>query len=534
MIARATRMFAVAALVAGTLTGLTAAASATLGPGTFTRITTPSHDTTFKYNGNIPTGSNTFTVAGVTSNDVTAVEIDCLLTNAVGIQAFPFATNVHVSGGSFSTTAAYPTLTGNCRLRAIPTGVDYTTDYLGSFTGPILYTNTVAIEKDGSTPIGYVGAGEQGDGLGEVQDAGECGIAALATITTPEMQLHGSATSESCLLELASNLTGSASAIRVDGHNAYLPHVVYSLLRNGQALTLPQPSLTTSSQRFSNGDITISETAQLKRCNGDNTYPPTSGSCASLLNTGVQFKRVLNIFRGAHQIRIRDSFTSTNGVHHTVAAQYQMALPAPAFGALGYMFPGRNTFHQAQVSQTVTGLGSKAATMFVRSDIYASSDDLAANTFGFTWSRAPSKVQFSSASVQEFALQYSLSVPAHGAAYLGFADSEAPLTTTAKNRAAVAVREIVSRPSISSPGNGATLHAHTTTVKGSVMAGANGLPTSVVVNGRAAHLRKVSATKETYKVSFSESFGKHMIKVTARDVAGNTKAKSITVKNVAP
>jgi hypothetical protein len=43
----------------------------------------------------------------------------------------------------------------------------------------------------------------------------------------------------------------------------------------------------------------------------------------------------------------------------------------------------------------------------------------------------------------------------------------------------------------------------------------------------------VSATKVTYSVSFKESLGKHTIKVTAKDVAGNTRSASIHVTNVA-
>ena len=97
----------------------------------------------------------------------------------------------------------------------------------------------------------------------------------------------------------------------------------------------------------------------------------------------------------------------------------------------------------------------------------------------------------------------------------------------------MAVSEMVDPPVISSPRGGAVIHRHQTAVEGSVALGANGLPTSVKVSGHAARLTKVSATKATYKVSFNESFGKHTITVTAKDVAENTNSKSIKVKNVA-
>ena len=70
-------------------------------------------------------------------------------------------------------------------------------------------------------------------------------------------------------------------------------------------------------------------------------------------------------------------------------------------------------------------------------------------------------------------------------------------------------------------------------MKGSVTLGANGLPTTVSVNGHAAHLTPLTSTKESYSVTFTESLGKHQIKVVARDSVGNTASRTITVKNVA-
>jgi hypothetical protein len=92
---------------------------------------------------------------------------------------------------------------------------------------------------------------------------------------------------------------------------------------------------------------------------------------------------------------------------------------------------------------------------------------------------------------------------------------------------------MVNLPGISSPANGAVIHGHSTTVKGTVTVGANGLPTSVVVNGHAAHFTSVSATSKSYSVTFDESFAKHKITVTAFDSVHNARSRSITVTNVA-
>jgi hypothetical protein len=535
MFTRSIRLSAASAVAAGTLLAGAGAASA-VGPGTFTRITDPGGTTTFKFDGRHPT-NNHFTVSGVASNDVTSVDIECILTVDTGRSIQLLATGVPVTSEAFSTIATVPYLNVGCRLRAIPSGVDAASDYLGSYAGPILYMNGATYDTAGSTTYGYTAQGDEGDGSAEAQDAAQCGPALSVTIEPPGMDLVGTH-SQDCAFRLPSgNVTSgasTASAIKVGGHNAYLPFSVHSFLIGGQGLSLPQPALATSLTRSANGDVTVTESAPLKRCSVDDTYPPTSTSCPNLVNTGVTFARTLNLFRGDHQIRVRDAFTSTDGLAHTMNLQYQAGVPPPDTGAVGYTFPGgTSTFHKVAPNQVVTGLGTKAGTMFARSDLYSVEGDPQADTLGLTWSRAPQKVLFSAGGTTLFALPYALNVPANGTARLGFAYSKRVETTDAKTLAAIAVNEMVNPPTISSPANGAVITGHTTTVKGSVTLGANGLPTSVVVNGHAAQLTKVSATQETYSVSFSEPFGKHTINVTAKDVAGNTRSKSISVSNVA-
>jgi hypothetical protein len=138
---------------------------------------------------------------------------------------------------------------------------------------------------------------------------------------------------------------------------------------------------------------------------------------------------------------------------------------------------------------------------------------------------------FAHSSADLFSFRYSLNVPANGRGFLGFADSESVTTSGAKSLGTLAVRDMMGAPSITSPSNGAVLGSTTTTVKGKLSAGANGLPTSVTVNGHHAAITRTSLTTATYRVTFSESVGKHKITATARDVAGNTRSRSITVRN---
>jgi hypothetical protein len=535
MRAASLRLLTIAALVAASTTALASAAGA--APGTFTKITTPSGATkTIQIKA--PPAITTLTVSGQASSDVTSVDIDCILLSANGPAVTVLKAAVPVTGNAFSDVVTIPNLIANCRMRAVPHGVDTGTEYLGAYTGPILYMWAFVPVKDGSTTVGYQALAERGDGIALATDAASCGPAVIATVAPPTMTVLGLG-SQACTVALPSgNVTTSgtstASSIKVSGHNAYLPGTISTYLRGTLALTLPQPALTTSMARASNGDLTITESAPLRRCSVSDLYPPTLVSCPTLTGTGVTFKRVTSLIRGSHQVRVRDTFTSTDGHAHPVSLQYLSQAEAPDAGAPGYLFPGRAHFVTALPDQVITGLGTKAATVFIRSDIRAFEGEQSADTRALTWSRAPSKIQFSHvAPTRQFATPFALSVPSGGNAYLGFAVSDANRTSEVKPLGALATGEMMNTPSITSPANHAHLHGHSITVKGGVTRGANGLPISVSVNGHAATLTVVSAAQATYKVTFSLPFGTHTITATATDIAHNTRTRSISIQNTA-
>ena len=520
----------VAVLLGAAALGVAGSAGAAPGPGTWTKITTPAHDVVYKFNSS--SSANTMTVSGTASPDVTSVDIDCFFTNGASREVRTFAPAVAVTGGRFSTIATVPNPTGQCRLRAIPTGVNTDTDYLAAFAGPVFFMYTVGVRKDSTTPVGFLAIDEEADGFIQALSADQCGVVLIATIERPGMDVEGSPQDGGCGFALpSSNLAGTGSAIKVDGHNAYLPYAVSNYLRGSRALTLTQTKLTVTWHRASNGDLTVTEAGPLMRCSGGDAYPPTSISCPTLVNTKVTFRRVLTMFRGAHQARVRDSFTSTGGTH-TVRAEYQVRVEQMQYGQPGYRFPGHGPdFKVATPSLLVSGLGTRAATTTVRTDIHAVDGDPVADTYAYSWSRAPHDVRFSSSSAYQFAMPYKVTVASGKAAYLGFAESEHLTVSAVTKLANVALGEMVNPPSITSPANGAKLGGKSTTVKGVVTVGANGLPTSVTVNGHAAKLSVVSAVKATYAVTFSETLGKHTITATAKDVAGNTKSRSIKITN---
>ncbi len=540
MIRTVARLAAVTTLSTAVLTAPVVAASAAAIP--WTHISLPSSTLTYHYTSG---GANSLHVAGETSANVTQVSLECV-TYVLGQQpdVSHVASAVPVVSRSFNVIGTWPSnAPTNCRLRAIPDGVNVSTDYLGAYTGPIVYADAFGLLTDAGKTYSYAAQSEEGDGATVTTDVGTCGTQALVTIEAPQMEAGPIVLT--CLFGLPDQDIDPSgipkhSAIRVDGHNAYLPSGVHDFRGTPQSLTVPQSTLSVSRSIASNGDVTITESAALKRCSVGDHYPPTTASCPALLATGVTFKRVTKFWRDGHQVKIRDTFTSTDHLAHRVTLQYLGAVANQTGGGTaetnaGFSYPAHSTtFHASSLGQTVTGFGSKAGSLLLRSDLHASADDPQADTTAATWSRPPSKITFSSDPTEpdQFGMAFSVGVPASGKGFLGFATSERWSTTDVKHLAAMAVAEMVTPPSIGSPHRGAIIHGQSTTVKGSLTAGANGLPTKVSVNGHQAHITKTSSSTATYKVTFTESIGTHTITVTATDSVGNSAKSSTSVKNV--
>jgi len=504
---------------------------AAAGAGTFTRITTPAHDVLFHLAGS---GSGHLRVSGTTSLDVTQVDLDCLRSVAGVRQSSTLLSGVPVSGRSFDALVPVSGPLVPCRLRAVPVGLNPDTAYLGSFSGPILRVAGVVKRLAGGVPVGYQAFTAVGTGFAVAADASQCATEQLATIETPAMDVLGGDL-QACAPALpAGNARNTASATQVDGHNAYLPLGVALFLKGFRHLNVAQSSLTVSSRLAPNGDLRVVEAARLRRCAGTNpdTYPPTSSSCTALVDTGVTFQRVLDVLRGAHQLRVRDSFLGTDSHFHSVRLEYFSGTGTLSSGAPGYLVPNHgSTFRTVTPGQRFTGLGTRANTFYVRSDAYASSDEQQADTLGCTWSRAPRQLQIDPVDTRAFELPYALRMAAHGRADLGFAWTDRVATMDTRALASVAQREMVNPPHVSRPRDHAVVKGHSTTVTGFVTLGANGLPNRVTVHGHAAKLRRVSATRATFAVTFRERRGRHVLHVTAVDVAGNTRTATVHVRN---
>jgi hypothetical protein len=372
---------------------------------------------------------------------------------------------------------------------------------------------------------------EKGSGFAAVTDAGACAVSLMATIAPPSLLLQGSG-GLSCLGALpAGNVTASGtptgSSIQVAGHNAYLPSTVAEYLIGSLGLPVAQPTAHSKVRVDAAHNLTATESAPLMRCSAGDAYPPTSASCPSLVSTGVRFMRVVSVVHGAHQVRLRDSFTSTNGAKHRVTLDYIDEVPAPETGAAGFDFTGKGAVFRGFTPGTVVrAIGPRAGSVLIRSDRFALSNDAAASTIGLSWSRPPNQAHFGHDS-DTLGLRYGVTVPAHQSAYLGFAVSSEPTTAAVKPLVAAGIREMVGRPTVTSPRR---IKGQTTTVTGSVPLGANGLVTAVTVDGHRATLTQ-HGSSTSFKATFKEPLGAHTITVAAADSFGNKASTTIKVRN---
>lgn len=510
---------AVAALAVLVAAGLSPA-SARVGPST--AIAEPSGTTVQRYDVGRPGPS--FVVSG-TASGTTSVDIDCVTGTPPTAQAVTLASSILVTGGTFQTTVTESSVPpATCRLAAVPSG-STATDDVSAFTGPVLHTDAVQPISETGVPYGLRLFLGDGQGVLNAESAGFCGDTLLATLND---DLSRSGALHSCLAVLPkADLSGTASPVRVDGHQAFLPSQVFAY-----SLGLTEP-LVTSVHVGTTGDVTWRESAGLLRCQKSDTFPPTQSSCGSLVTTGVRFTRSAQYFRDGHQVRMADTFTSTDTAAHSVDLRYFASFAGTGTGPVGYRFPGHGSaFSASSKGEVVTGLGSRTDSLLVRSDLGAGGQDPSADTRALTWSRAPSRLAFSGGKADQLEMSYRLAVPASGLASLGLTDSERPLTTDVEALVAEAVADLrVPRPAITSPHPGGVVHGRRTTVRGTVTAGPNGLPVSVRVDGHLAKVTATSATKASFSVRFKESLGKHTLIAVARDTAGNTAHASLTIHN---
>jgi hypothetical protein len=487
------------------------------GPGSWTRVTAPAdHRAFLSRSGH----EGQMTIKGQTSADVNLVNVYCLSGSGASVDATTVATSVGSSSGAFSATVPVPSEVDlpQCRLRALPSGVNPHDGYLASYAGPVVdldwwkyFAGSDTFQLNAST----------GSGMLIAKGVGTCSSVFLGTVL-PDLSVPGG--SDGCLL----NLTGAGtthSGIRVDGHESYTTSFAKSR-------GLSPTRLSTRSLRLWHGGVRWTETMPVDRCTSGDAFPPSAGTCPTLKPSGIEIRQVSTYVPGGHRLRIRTELRATDGKRHVVRLDYGQFVSSLASGEPGFRLPGRKGFASPAAGSTVTRLGRGSGTILSRDDRFSTEGDPSAATRALSWSRTPDSVRFGDGVTTSFALSYRLVVPKGGSTHLGFADGDGALTRDALELAKQSEAEMMPAPRITSPAGGGVVHGRRTTVEGVVRPGDNGLPTSVMVNGHAATLRPNRAgSKAAFAVTFSESLGKHTLTAVARDAGGNVRSTSIRIRN---
>ena len=511
---------AVVAVAAAGCLALSVQVPASAVPGTWSRVTSPSDGTSIlRQSGH----EGQMTVKGAASADVTAVNVYCMVGSGSGVDATTVATSVPVTNGAFQAIVPVPSepTYSQCRFRALPSGVNPQTSYLASYAGPVV--NLDFWRYFPSADDYLLQASTQGGSL-VAHGLGTCSSAFLGTVMNDQTVPGGS---DGCLLGLGSAEFPAAthSTVRVDGHEAFT-----TTAAKGYGLTPTQPA-SASFRLWRGSGVRWTEVMPVDRCAADVAFPPNAGSCPTLVASGVEIHQVSTYLPEGNQVRIRTEFRSVDGNRHRLRLDYLRHMSPPARGQLGFRFPGQKGFRASSTGEAISALGAGSGAMLVRSDRFSDEGDPAAATRAITWSRTPSSITFSPLDAATFHTAYRLTVPKGGSVHLGFADSSGIRTSRALALSRRAEADMMPAPRITSPAPGALIKGRTTTVKGVVRAGADGLPTSVTVNGHRARLTPTSSSTAIFTVTFLESVGRHTVKAVARDAGGITRTASVQVRN---
>jgi hypothetical protein len=520
---RPLQMIAIATLIAvPTLVAVPGSAAA----GTWTKITSPKGPGKPIYQfANLGTSTPTMNISGVTSNDVTAVNIYCFTEGEHQTTDSPLnAAPIPVSSGEFSATAVPTPESIGCVLRAVPsTYTDINSSgqnsgYVGAFAGPTFYLGGHVVEFSTGSKIKLwevedvqqraIGIFASPDAAGiEVQEA----IDDFSKIADPTVA------GEFNLALISSNLvaTGSPthSDIVIDGRNAYLPNTLDGIAVSPASV----PAASVSFKRLSNGNVSIAETDPLRSCSG-NVYPPSSGTCTPV-STGVELKRTIVTSTQGAVATVRDKFVSTNDRAHSIRIEYLNDMPGAASGNAGVRLPGKTSFSVPNPNTTNT-VPNGPRTIFLASDIHATDNQPDRADLGLTYSGKPS-IYF--ANRNEFGLRYSRHIPAGGSANLSFALESGFGMSTVSAWATKAQKALTDHLVISSA------HGSPTTIKGSITNPVNGLPATVTVRSGSKHATGKVSLSGAWTATLHLSAGNHTITATTTDPSGRTLTASTTV-----
>jgi PASTA domain/Divergent InlB B-repeat domain len=424
---------------------------------TASQITTPSNPSFFIADEDA--ASQPFTISGTTTGGNPN-------TDKVDVRCYFEGTSVKVKGsvslnsnGSFSVPAAdlNKLIDLTCQLKAVPAGT--TPADLTPFAGPVVGVGSRETSKvSGGTNDGkaydYAFDAQQLTAAFDYASLGSCGLHNGFLYDSTYANTTITFACNAGLLRVDSPITPTRSELQIDGANAYAPTQAFFINPSAAGL----PALT---DRYTvdkaTGNVLIQETGPLVKC-ASATYPPTTGSCATFVSTGVTDDRVITQDHDGHISWVTDTFKSTDSKGHSVDLLWdnnqQFFGPFGDSSQLEYEFPGESSYSTHAAGDSVS-LAASPGTIFIR--MHGAADgDMATGQGAIVFDRPATAAKFTDVTTvdSEFTLHQAGSIPAGGSTRFRFAymhDYQAALVAT---RATAATTLFLNKLTVSKSGKG--------------------------------------------------------------------------------
>jgi hypothetical protein len=478
---------------------------------TASQITTPSNPSFFIADEDA--GSQTFAVSGTTTGGTSAdIDLRCYF----GGSSVKVKGNVPLnSNGSFSVPAAdlNQLLDLTCQLKAVPAGKNPSD--LTPFSGPVVgvgdrETSKISTGANNGKAYDYSLDAQQLTAAFDYASLGSCGVHNGFLYDSTYADTTVTFACNAGLLSADSPASPTRSELQIDGANAYAPTEAFLINSAGAGL----PSLTdTYTVDKATGNVVIQETDPLVKCSSA-TYPPTAGSCATFVSTGVTDDRTITQDHDGHISWITDIFKSTDSKSHSVDLLWddneQFFGPSGDSSKIEYEFPGENSFSTHATGNAIS-LPSSAGTIFIR--MHGAADgDTGTGQGAIVYDRPATAAKFTSVTTvdSEFTLHQAGKVPAGGSTRFRFAyvqDYQAALVAT---RAKTASTLFLNTITVSKAGKGTVKSSPGGIACGRACSHGYGYGTSVTLKAKAARGAKFAGWSGACK-------GSRSCKVTAND-----------------
>jgi Glucodextranase, domain B len=442
------------------------------------------------------------------------VDLKCVTSNAgsISVGTTPIASNVTVSGGSFSTDAPMPSNADLCEVFAVPAGtIPATNTDLNGLSGALVYSaisypysaggKVYDFDVDVSSPKAYDQLESFGDYPMEYQEP-------ILLHEYGPFVLDGGA----ALFDQDPTSSTPAPSLRIDGRPAYTAaYIGYSSLQS-----LAGWSGLTFAVTNDSGAFRVVSNEGTFHCAGGtapDAFPPDATSCGGFASSGVGVTADERLSADGRTVTQNLTLTSTDNQSHTFAPVFNDLTEV----ARDWFFPGTSGFLSYGTGTAVSPVPAGPVTIRNRVTGDPSKD------FGaITYVRQPTDEIFSHPG-DSFAQHYApITIPANGSARFEFIYSIA--TTSDGLDALVAANEasIGAAPAIS------VTSATTATAAAYTLAGTVNAPETVnafTVNGQPAAIGSNGA----FSLPETLATGANSFTLAATDELGRTTTTPFTV-----